>query len=208
MTTFDPNAPVSQGNHNEHELQPAPKRNLDYFVWEIGKRWHQTTEKIFEVADLCVAAIEELPAGERSRLSGRLGFSKGTLSKLVKIGHATQLREEPVRSCLPHSYTILYEIARLTKAQLEAAIADGVIRIDMRREDLAAWLPEDVDKDPQPETLITFVALDDVTEARLAMLQERLRKVLLDFPEIEGRGKDKKWVFRSFRSIQIVAEAA
>jgi hypothetical protein len=200
---------VSQGNcTSEPELCPEPKRNLDYFVWEIGKRWHRTTEGVLEVADLCVAAIKELPDGERSRLSGRLGFCKGTLSKLVKIGHAAQLREEPVRSCLPHNYTILYEIAKLTPAQLKAAMVDGVIRIDMHREDLAAWLPKDVDKDPRPETLITLAGLEVVTEGRMSLLQERLRRVLIDFPEIEGRSKNGDWTFRSFRSIDPIAEAA
>lgn len=180
-------------------------KGLDYYVHEIGSRWYKMTDGILDVADLCAEAVRTLCPEDRKNLRGCLGFSKGTMSKLVQISRNGRLRDDQVRKYLPPNYTILYEIAKLSDALLFAAIADGVIRIDMHREDLTGWLPKG--QKPKPEILFTLFGLDDISEGRLVVFQERLRKALLDFPEIEAQSKDKQWTFRSFRSVPL-ADAA
>lgn len=199
MTTFSTSlVPVS--------IEKPARRNLDFFVGEIGARWHKMTDGILDVASLCVEAMRTLCPEDRKALHGRLRFSKGTISKLVKIGNDERLRPDYVRKRLPPSYTTIYAISGLTDDQLYAAVEAGVIHLDMHRADLDVWLGKS--QDPNPEVIFNLIALEEIPEGRLAMLQERLRKVLVDFPEVEAQSRDKKWTFRSYFRIVPEAEAA
>jgi hypothetical protein len=143
------------------------------------------------------------PRSERSRSDEELG-AKVRASFLAsdrtygarRVWHDPRLRNEPLRSNLPTNYTTLYEIHRLTTAQLAAALADGVIRMDMRRADLAAWMEGAKDAEDKPDVIGSILGHQNLSEGRLAMLQDSLRKALIGFPEIEIRGKGDKWSFR------------
>lgn len=198
MSTFSTSlVPVS--------IQKPVRRNLDFYVSEIDARWHKMADGILEVGTLCVEAVRSLCPEDRKALHGRLRFSKGTISKLVKIGNDERLRRDFVKKRLPPSYTTIYAIALLSDAQLAAAIADEIIHADMQRSDLDKWLGKD--GDPKQEVLFTLIGLEEISEGRLAVFQDRLRKTLLDFPEIEAQSKDKKWTFRSFRSVPLANAA-
>lgn len=194
ITSLTPAAPVSQ-----ETLAVPLRKDLNYFADAIGRKFYETTDAVFEVADLCAEAMEKLGPSDRQRLVGLVRFSKGTISKMVRISQDERLRTDTVRKHLPSNYTTLYEISHLSDAKLAAAIADGVIRPDMRRADLAKWSEQpgdEEDAEDKPDVLASIRGHASLSESRLAVLQENLRIALIGFPEIEIRGKGNKWSFQ------------
>src|SRR6185312_7821302 len=119
---------------------------LPEYADKINASWRKTTESILETARLCADANKDLKSKDRARLIKQLAFNAATFSKLVKIGSKYQLQQDPVKSLLPPSYSILYEIAKLTEGDLQAAISEGVINPGMTRRDLDAWLGKSRDE--------------------------------------------------------------
>ena len=113
---------------------------LPEYADKINASWRKTTESVLETARLCADANKDLKSKDRARLIKQLAFNAATFSKLVKIGSKYQLQSDPLKSLLPPSYSIVYEVAKLNEGDLQVAITEGVINPGMTRRDLDAWI--------------------------------------------------------------------
>jgi N6-adenosine-specific RNA methylase IME4 len=96
----------------------------------------RTVEAAFDVGRLLIAAKNALPHGEfGTMLKTDLPFSARMAQRYMKI--AADERFGTHESRLPAAPGHLYEISRLPDEQFEAFLADGTIRPDMERRDIA-----------------------------------------------------------------------
>jgi hypothetical protein len=109
---------------------------------EINASWRKTTDQVLSTAKLCAEANEKLKVDEKKKLVALLDCGSATFSKLAKIGARPELQSDPIKSLLPPNYTIVYEVAKLPRADLNAAVEKGIINHKMTRADIAAWLAE------------------------------------------------------------------
>jgi hypothetical protein len=150
---------------------------------EINKSWRKTTDSVLETAKLCAETSKKLNDGEMHKLKGQLEFQASTFSKLVKIGSNALLQKDPVKTLLPPSYSIVYEVAKLKEADLQVAIKDGVINPGMSRSDLSAWLGKQhpntskADDQRRPKIIATVQIPSDYDIQQLPLLEKALDKL-------------------------------
>lgn len=111
---------------------------VDKFAQEIGARWTATVDAILAVASSCAEADMVLNEAEKEELGKRLPFNASTYSKLKTIGRHKGLSD--LKSVLPPSYSIIYEIAKMKDGHFSHAIIEGIIRPDVTRQELKEWL--------------------------------------------------------------------
>jgi hypothetical protein len=114
------------------------------YATRINHHWRRTVEGILSVAKDCAAAKRELTDTEKQELYKRLPFGKSMFSKLATIGENDRLFEH--RELLPASISTLYMLCGLSNERFELAIAEGVVRPDMTRDELEAWITEEEPK--------------------------------------------------------------
>ena len=129
----------------------------------ISAAWNKSVESILEVARLCAEADKQLSAGQKAELLEQLPFEAPTFSKLVKIGNDARLRSDDMRSRLPPSYSIMYEVALCSGSQLEHAIESGALHSGASRSEIEA-----VRKAPPTAKRATLPLFDDVQRESVA----------------------------------------
>jgi hypothetical protein len=155
---------------------------LPEYADKINASWRKTTESILETARLCADANKDLKSKDRARLIKQLAFNAATFSKLVKIGSKYQLQQDPVKSLLPPSYSIVYEVAKLNEGDLQVAVTEGVINPGMTRRDLDAWIGKnnpkmDASKDQiRPKVIATVQVPPDYDVQKQGLLEKALEK--------------------------------
>ena len=160
---------------------------LPEYADKINASWRKTTESILETARLCADANKDLKSKDRARLIKQLAFNAATFSKLVKIGSKYQLQSDPVKSLLPPSYSIVYEVAKLNEGDLQVAITEGVINPGMTRRDLDAWIGKnnpkmDASKDQiRPKVIATVQVPPDYDVQKQGLLEKALEKLRAQF---------------------------
>jgi hypothetical protein len=123
----------------------------------------------------------------KTKLVEQLDFSAATFSKLVKIGQEPRLQEAKVKALLPPNYSIVYEVAKLSSHELDAAIADEVITPTMARSDLEAWLSKRLGieqapaKQEQPRVVATVKVSTTFSDEQEAKLEEALKELQEEF---------------------------
>lgn len=165
----------------------AAVMKLDDYASKINASWRKTTDAVLETAQLCAEVDGRLQGESRKSFLAKLDFNPATFSKLVTIGTQARLRDKPVRALLPSSYSIVYEVARLSASDLEAAMKDGVIAPSMSRTDLVAWIAErqgrklDAERDTAPRVLATLRVPLDYDAEKQMMLQKALEELRAKF---------------------------
>ena len=160
---------------------------LPEYADKINASWRKTTESILETARLCADANKDLKSKDRARLIKQLAFNAATFSKLVKIGSKYQLQQDPVKSLLPPSYSIVYEVAKLNEGDLQVAVTEGVINPGMTRRDLDAWIGKnnpkmDASKDQiRPKVIATVQVPPDYDVQKQGLLEKALEKLRAQF---------------------------
>jgi len=152
----------------------------------INDSWHKSTDSVIGTARLCADADKKLKAADKSKLFPVLVFSKATFSKLAKIGSNEYLLSKDLRPSLPPSYSILYELAKLSEEHLKLAHADGVLNANMTRNDVERWVAQHREGSEEAEgetfhlfaTLRTPVHFDKTREKEL---EAALDKLMTDF---------------------------
>jgi len=160
---------------------------LPEYADKINVSWRKTTESVLETARLCADANKDLKSKDRARLIKQLAFNAATFSKLVKIGSKYQLQSDPLKSLLPPSYSIVYEVAKLNEGDLQVAMTEGVINPGMTRRDLDAWIgkrkgegPTASDENP-PKVVATVRVPADYDVTRQQQLEKALNKLQVQF---------------------------
>jgi hypothetical protein len=141
-------------------LQPPPGAPASAWATRISACWHASLKAILEVGRLLAEAKEALPHGAFGRMiESDLPFTARTAQMLMAISADPRITNPKHISHLPASWGTLYEITKLDDKQFEEKIADGTIRPDMMRRELA---PE-----PEPQTAVPPSAPNIPTNSRV-----------------------------------------
>jgi hypothetical protein len=145
----------------------------------------------------------------KTKLVEQLDFSAATFSKLVKIGQEPRLQEAKVKALLPPNYSIVYEVAKLSSGELDAAMNDQVISPTMSRADLEAWLskrlgveeaPSSEDKPRVIATVRVPPTFSSEQQAKLEAALERLQEEF-DFDLARPRDPELEALSRMMRQV-------
>lgn len=112
---------------------------VNHYSTLITECWTQATDRIFQVAKLCLEASTSLSDSERRKLYRKLPFSISTFSKLTLIAKDKRLAPKKIQTLLPPSYSVIYTVARLDDGKFHGAIAAGVINPEATRAAIEAW---------------------------------------------------------------------
>lgn len=158
---------------------PAKLCTRAEFAGEIGRLWREANNSFVEAGRRLNEAKEALGHGEfMSMVAADLPFSHSVANRLMRVSAALDAPEPPVPiELLPPSYATVYEVVSLTSAEQKRAIAEGIIRPDMRREDVAAF------KRRVRATITDELA--DLLEER-KRLKDRLARVEARIKELQG----------------------
>jgi N6-adenosine-specific RNA methylase IME4 len=111
---------------------------IEHWIACITTSWRRSTEAIIETGRLLADAKATLPHGAFGRMiASELPFDARTAQMLMAIAADPRLQNPHHGSLLPPSWRTLYELTRLDDATLDARIADGTIRPNMERRDIA-----------------------------------------------------------------------
>ena len=107
--------------------------------------WRQSVEAIIDTGRLLSEAKSALGHGTFSKLiHEELPFSARTAQRLMAIASDPRLTDATHVSLLPPHWGTLYELTRLDDGQFAHRIADGTIRPDMDRKDIATAVRQSV----------------------------------------------------------------
>lgn len=110
----------------------------DDWASRIGGAWQKSIDAIFETGRLLNAAKAALPHGSfTAMIASELPFGERAAQMLMKVAADERLTNAKHASVLPHSWMTLYELTKLDTPTLERRIAEGTIRPDMQRRDVA-----------------------------------------------------------------------
>ncbi|MDI3462128.1 MAG: hypothetical protein OJF50_000949 [Nitrospira sp.] len=107
------------------------------FQWAkaIKSEYRKTVESVLVIGRMLLAAKEMLPHGEFQHIFVDLPFDRRTAELYMSIARNTVLSNAKYVSHLPSTVSVLYELSRLPESVLEAALSDGTIPPNLRRED-------------------------------------------------------------------------
>lgn len=109
----------------------------------ISATWRASVEAIIETGRLLAQAKDALEYGEFEAMCDKaLPFSGRTAQRLMAIAADQRLSKATHVSLLPPHWGTLYEITKLPDEQFEARVADGTIRPDMERRDIATEIKQ------------------------------------------------------------------
>ena len=182
-----PEISFSQALERESAIMELSEKVKEY-ARSINASWRKSTDSVIETARLCADADKKLKPSEKSKLFDVLAFNKATFSKLAKIGAHSQLLSQDVRPSLPPSYTILYEVAKLTDDEFKLAIKERVINANMTRADLERWVAErkgevqlSEDEKEKYKLFATLRAPSSLGKEREEQLEKALDELMKDF---------------------------
>jgi len=123
------------------EIEP---RTVPEFAARITACCRRTVETIIETGRLLIAAKEQLAHGEFEHMvESELPFGPRTARMLMAIASDPRLTNRNHGSALPTTWRTLYELTRLDDVTFQARLADGTIRPDMERQDVAAVIKQE-----------------------------------------------------------------
>lgn len=104
----------------------------------IGSAWQKSIDAIFETGRLIAEAKEALPHGAfAAMIENELPFGARAAQRLMAIANDEKLTNATHALHLPPSWTTLYELTKLDTETFERRIAEGTIRPDMQRREVA-----------------------------------------------------------------------
>lgn len=162
----------------------------------INASWRKTTEAVLDTAKLCASANEKLKVDEKKKLVALLDCGSATFSKLAKIGERPELQSDRIKPLLPPSYSIVYEVAKLPVAELNAAVEKGIINHKMTRADILSWIAERNSAGVKTFTVVKPIVIgtlqvnSDYDGARQAQLEKDLEKLRAKYDFVIERPHD------------------
>jgi hypothetical protein len=125
------------------DVQPE---TAEEYVAEISRLWVRAQKAFLEIGKLLIRAKDGLPHGAyTSHVEERLPFSPRTAHMLRSAAEWALEMERSGKIALdrlPSSYTTIYLLATMEPMAVEQALADGVVRPDVRRTEILAWRRE------------------------------------------------------------------
>ena len=106
------------------------------FAAEIRRAWLESQESFLLIGRYLLTAKERLQHGEfMAMVASDLPFSHQTANKLMSVARFIEAGEIP-SDVLPSTSETCYQITTLTADERARALAEGVIRPTMRRQDI------------------------------------------------------------------------
>lgn len=120
------------------------------YARRIRARLTEAVEAVLDVGRMLIEAKKTLPHGELQAMTREdLGWSPRTAQRFMAIARHPELSKATHASRLPASWSLLAELARLEPKRLEAAIADGSVRPDMKRTEATRLVNEQMFREQQ-----------------------------------------------------------
>jgi hypothetical protein len=115
---------------------PAKLLAREEFAAEIRRAWLESQESFLLIGRYLLTAKERLQHGEfMAMVASDLPFSHQTANKLMSVARFIESGDVPPDALPPASETC-YQITTLTSEERAQALAEGVIRPQMQREDI------------------------------------------------------------------------
>lgn len=129
-------------------MQPPPGAPSSAWAIRITACWQASFKAILEVGRLLSEAKSALPHGTFGRMiDADLPFTASTAQRLMTIAADERISNPAHVQHMPTSWGTLYEITKLDDAKFKEKIADGTIKPDMRRRDIAPEAPAEAAPD-------------------------------------------------------------
>ena len=184
--------PASLTPEQQERVDAAMSRTSDtYWAAQIRASWQKCVTSIIETGKLLIEAKGQLGHGRFEAMNKtKLPFSPRTAQMLMCIAEHPVISNANHGSHLPPSWRTLYELTKIPDKMLLAKIADGTIRADLERKDVAKLKGQRSERGnivsktltanfkPEPDTT-TFKALDWWRAADRAARQEFLENITL-----------------------------
>lgn len=117
---------------------PSVPLQIDEYAARIAACWRKSVDSILMAGKLLKHAKDNLAHGEFLEMVERsLPFKRNTAERLMAIAKDERIANAAHAPILPTHWSTLYELTKLDNEQFEAKIADGTIRPDMERRDVA-----------------------------------------------------------------------
>src|SRR5262249_58660743 len=176
----------------QERVDAAMSRTSDtYWAAQISASWQKCVTSIIETGKLLIEAKGQLGHGRLEAMSKtKLPFSPRTAQMLMCIAEHPVISNANHGSHLPPSWRTLYELTKIPDKMLLAKIADGTVRADLERKDVAKLKGQRSERGnsgsktltanfkSEPDTT-TFKALDWWRAADRATRQEFLENITL-----------------------------
>jgi hypothetical protein len=121
------------------EVQRTDLKTVDDYAAVIGTLFREAEERFVQIGTFLEEAKAKLQHGEfQGLISSRLPFGPRAAQMMMAAARAITSGMIP-SGIVPPSYSVVYQITTLTEAEREQAVEEGVIRPNMRREDVAAF---------------------------------------------------------------------
>lgn len=163
------------------ELQWPDPRTVDDYAEVIGTLFREAEERFVQIGTFLEEAKAKLQHGEFQELiSSRLPFGPRAAQMMMAAAKAIKSGMIPL-DIVPPSYSVVYQITTLTDTERQQAVEEGVIRSDMRREDIAAFkkrvrTPVVPEVEAKRAELARLVAEQERIAARIAVLRAELEE--------------------------------
>lgn len=163
------------------ELQRPDPRTVDDYAEVIGTLFREAEERFVQIGTFLEEAKAKLQHGEFQELiSSRLPFGPRAAQMMMAAAKAIKSGMIPL-DIVPPSYSVVYQITTLTDTERQQAVEEGVIRSDMRREDIAAFkkrvrTPVVPEVEAKRAELARLVAEQERIAARIAVLRAELEE--------------------------------
>ena len=111
---------------------------IERWTTGISACWRKSFQAILETGRLLIASKQSLARGQwEAMCESHLPFGKRTAERLMAIASDARLTNPTHASLLPNAWATLYELTRLNDNSFAQHLADGTIRPDMERRDIA-----------------------------------------------------------------------
>jgi len=108
---------------------------------EINAEYRRVRENIELLCRLCAKA-NTWPAADKAQLRSLLDFDEAKFSKLATAGANEHLWRDDVKPHLPTGFSLLYELAKRTPAEIDDMIKKGVLHSRCTRATILAHVAE------------------------------------------------------------------
>lgn len=169
---------------------PAKLLAREEFAAEIRRAWTESQESFLLIGRYLLAAKDKLQHGEfMAMVASDLPFSHQSANKLMSVARFIEAEEMPL-NLLPNASETCYQITTLTSEERVQALKEGIIKPEMRREDILQFkrrirAPQPIDLEAQRhqlklERIKLLKRLEDIDRALEALSRTEDEKPVVE----------------------------
>lgn len=125
---------------NVAKVERSIAQDANSWAEQITAEWRKSVESVIATGRLLIEAKAALKHGQFGDMCERLlPFSIDTAQRLMAIARDNRLTDPALSKLLPPSWGTLYDITRLSDAEIQKAVEKKVIRPDVERWELEGF---------------------------------------------------------------------